>query len=440
MTAINGASTGEVRDDWIPKADYISREFAALEEARLWPRVWQLACREEELANVGDFVTYEVANESIVVLRSSPQEIRAFFNVCMHRGRQLTDGCGHMTQFVCRYHGWRYNLEGRCTKVVDRGDWGDSLNDDDIALRPVRVATWGGFVFVNMDSTAPPLEEFLKPVIDHCDLFEIDKMRFFYYRTLKYPCNWKVFIEGFDEAYHAQQSHPQLMELIKDNARSRSFGLHSNLYWDIASVSRFGPADRLNRSADPDHRKYVLEYHKEIVEQLGAMTSPRTYQAVQRLRTEVSADATPFEVVSKMRQFQREAAEADGIALPVLAPEYLAASGFNWHVFPNVVFQHQGLDSLLFYRARPDGSDPDNCIIDVWSLMRYGPGKAPRLEREFYLDWRNAKLGRILDQDFVNLHAVQRGMKSRGFTAARPNPRQEGSVSNLHKGLRSFCA
>jgi hypothetical protein len=118
----------------------------------------------------------------------------------------------------------------------------------------------------------------------------------------------------------------------------------------------------------------------------------------------------------------------------------MSASGFNWHVFPNVVFQHQGLDSLLFYRARPDGTSPDSCLMDVWSLMRYGPGKEPRLQREFFNDWRQAKLGRILDQDFINLHAVQKGMKSRGFVAARPNPMQETSVSNLHRGLRRFMA
>jgi len=255
---------------------------------------------------------------------------------------------------------------------------------------------------------------------------------------VKYPCNWKTFIEGFDEAYHAQQSHPQLMENIKNNSRSRTFGLHSNLYWDIAAASRFGPDDRLNRPANPDHRVHVLDYHKEILEQLGAMTTPRTYEAVQRLRTEVSADASPGEVVAKVRQFQREAAEADGVQLPEISGTYMAESGFNWHLFPNIVFQHQGLDSLLFYRARPDGSNPDSCFIDVWSLMRYGPGKAPPIKREYYDDWKKANLGRILDQDFVNLYAVQKGMKSRGFVAARPNPKQESAVSNLHRGLHLY--
>jgi phenylpropionate dioxygenase-like ring-hydroxylating dioxygenase large terminal subunit len=438
--ASDTALDGEVRDDWIPKGDYITREFAALEEQKLWPHVWQLACREEELPNPGDFVTYDIAEESIIVVRSTDGKINAFFNVCMHRGRQLTEGCGHLTQFQCRYHGWRYDLDGRCTRVVDRVDWGDRLTDADIALRSVKVGTWGGFVFINCDPNAQPLEEFLQPVIERVSQFEIEKMRFFSYRTVRYPCNWKVFIEGFDEAYHAQQSHPQLIELIKDNSRSRVHGWHGNLYWDISTVSRFGPADRLNKTPDPDHRKYVLQYHKEIVEQLGAMTTPRTYEALQRLQTEVPDTATPAQVMLKARQFQREAAEADGVTLPQIAPEYMAASGFNWHVFPNVVFQHQGLDSLLFYRARPDGTSPDSCLMDIWSLMRYGPGKEPKLKREFFNDWRQAKLGRILDQDFINLHAVQKGMKSRGFTAARPNPMQETSVSNLHRGLRRFMS
>lgn len=434
----NSVVDEDVRDDWVPKEDYVSPEFAKLEEERLWPRVWQIACREEELKEVGDFVTYDVANESIVLVRATGGEIKAFFNVCMHRGRRLTDGDGSLKQFVCRYHGWRYDLDGRCTRVIDRDDWGACLQDEQIKLGEVRVAVWGGFVFINMSDDAESLEEFLAPIIERCGRYRFDRMNFLWASSIRYPCNWKVYIEGFDEAYHAQQSHPQLMELIKDNNKSRTFGLHGNLYWDIPTASRFGPSDRLTREVDPDHRSYVLAYHKEILEELGAMTSPRTHEAMQRLRTEVPADATPGEVMLKARQFQREAAEADGVEWPDIPPEYAAESGFNWHVFPNVVFQHQGIDSLLFYRVRPDGSDPDSCIIEVWSLMMFGDKAPPPLVKTHYEDWREAKLGRILDQDFVNLHAVQQGMKSRGFKAARTNPVQERSVSNLHRGLRRY--
>jgi len=432
-------TSAEVRDDWVPKQDYISETFAELEGKRLWPRVWQMACREEEIPSVGDFVVYEIVEDSIVIVRSSGREIRAFFNVCQHRGRQLVEGCGHIAQFVCRYHGWKYTLDGRCSFIADADDWGGQLSCNDMGLKPVRVSTWGGFVFINMDENAEPLENFLSPVIKRCEKFEFEKMRFFWYRTFRYPCNWKVAIEGFDESYHVQQSHPQLLEHIKDNTQSRTFGLHGNQYWNFPAISRFGPADRLNKAADPDHRTHALAYHKEIHDQLGAMTTPRTYRAIQRIVDEVPANASPAEVVGKMREYQREAAEADGAGFPDITPEYMAASGFNWHVFPNLVFQHLAIDGLLFYRTRPDGKNVDSCLFDVWSLVRYAPGKEPPLKREFYEDWHEcAEMGRILTQDFVNLDAVQRGMKSRGFHGARTNPVQERSVSNLHRSLRVF--
>ena len=106
-----------IRPDFIPKDAYISPEFLSLEARYLWPRVWQMACREEEIANAGQQVTYEVANESIVILRTESGEIRAFHNVCPHRGRRLTRGCGQSRQLVCRFHGWRFDLNGKC---IDR--------------------------------------------------------------------------------------------------------------------------------------------------------------------------------------------------------------------------------------------------------------------------------------------------------------------------------
>ena len=102
------AATPEVRIDFVPAHHYTSREFARAEKARLWPRVWQVACRVEEIPQVGDFVTYDILDESIVVVRSAPGQIKAFFNVCQHRGRQITEGCGRANVLRCKFHGWTW--------------------------------------------------------------------------------------------------------------------------------------------------------------------------------------------------------------------------------------------------------------------------------------------------------------------------------------------
>ena len=99
----------EVREDLVPKDSYISPEYVRREREKLWPRVWQIACREEELKQPGDFVVYEVAGQSILVVRQRDQSIRAFHNVCQHRGRILEDRPhGHAPAFRCGFHGWTW--------------------------------------------------------------------------------------------------------------------------------------------------------------------------------------------------------------------------------------------------------------------------------------------------------------------------------------------
>src|SRR3546814_9559398 len=112
----------------------------------------------------------------------------------------------------------------------------------------------------------------------------------------------------------------------------------------------------------------------------------------------------------------------------------------DWHVFPNLFYLHSSVDGVLCYRSRPNGRNPDSCIFDVWSLVRYAPGKEPPLNREYYTDYRDCDWGRVLDQDFANLKEVQRGMKSRAFNGSLTNPVQEQAVSNFHRVLRQFIA
>jgi phenylpropionate dioxygenase-like ring-hydroxylating dioxygenase large terminal subunit len=432
-----------VRADFVPKDDYLSPEFARLEEERLWPRVWQIACREEEIPQVGDFVTYDILNESFIVIRTDKDEIRAYYNVCPHRGRRLTEGCGRAKQFVCRFHGWRWNLQGDNTLVVDKEDWQGCLSEEDLRLKQPLVGRWGGYVFINMDTQAEPLETYLAPVPALLEKFEFAKLRYRWYRTVIYPCNWKVLLEGFNEAYHVQQTHSQMLQYLREYSNSGTYGKHSAFWYPPVAQgqARFGPSPRLGlQNPDPDVRKYVLAYMKEMHEQLGAMVTPRSYEAAQRLLTEVPADASSAVVMSKLWQFQREAAEADGAGWPDVTPEDIMRSRSDWHVFPNHIFLHATIDGVLAYRVRPNGSDTDSCIFDVWSLVRYAPGKEPPLKREFYTDWRQVNWGRVLTQDFQNLSEVQKGMKSRAFAGSRTNPVQEQPVSNFHRTIRQYLA
>jgi phenylpropionate dioxygenase-like ring-hydroxylating dioxygenase large terminal subunit len=194
----------------IPIDAYASREYAEAEGERLWSKVWQSACRLEEVPNVGDYVTYDIGDESIIVVRTAPDRIRAFYNVCQHRGRRLTSGCGHTRQFFCRFHGWRWNIDGENIHITNEEDWGGCLTPENTALAEIKLDTWGGWVWINMDPNCEPLQHYLKPAAELLDPYRLDKMRYRWRQWLYFPCNWKTALEAFNESYHARISHPHL--------------------------------------------------------------------------------------------------------------------------------------------------------------------------------------------------------------------------------------
>ncbi len=219
----------EVRPDFVPKKPYFSSEWAAKEADRLWPRVWQMVCRDEEIPKVGDYLTYEICDESFIIVRTDQDTVKAFYNVCPHRGRRIMDGCGNAKVFMCPFHGWTWRSDGSLLRALDHKDWDGcpEMSSDDLALDEVLVDRWGGFVFINQDLNAQPLREFLDPAPSYLDCIEFDKMRFRWYKSLRIPCNWKTALEAFNEAYHVSATHSQfLVNMGDDVTRSFTHGRH----------------------------------------------------------------------------------------------------------------------------------------------------------------------------------------------------------------------
>jgi phenylpropionate dioxygenase-like ring-hydroxylating dioxygenase large terminal subunit len=429
----------EVRDDFYPKADYLDRRFHELEKENLWPKVWQIACREQDIAAVGDYLVYDIVDDSIIVVRTAADEIRAFHNVCPHRGTLLTEGAGNARQFVCPFHGWRFGTDGRNIKVIDRPDWGGCLAREDVDLTPVRVGRWGGWVWVNMDPDCQPLDAYLAPMKTMCDRFEFEQLRPAWRKSVVVEANWKTALGAFTEFYHVQATHAQMLTYTQDYSVSRAMGRHGWISYTGAAGLPVGRSPRLPPQEQPDFREYLFEYAEQFREDLRAMQTERAYRATQRLRTEVSADAPPGEVLGKWAQFIYEAAVESGAGWPAgLTPEYIAESGFDWHVFPNTVFLHPAIEAVLWYRFRPHGDDHQRCLFDVWSLERFPPGEEPNAGRQHFDNWQEGDFPLIFRQDFLNIPKVQRGMKSRAFKGGRPNPVQERAISHFHRTLRRF--
>jgi phenylpropionate dioxygenase-like ring-hydroxylating dioxygenase large terminal subunit len=351
-------SPEDVRDDYVPKADFLDRRFHELEKEHLWPKVWQIACREDEVPGAGDYIVYDIIDDSIVVARGDDGTLRAFHNFCTHRGTQLVQGKGNTRQFVCPFHGWRFANSGECVKVIDRADWGACLSQQDIDLVPVQIGTWGGFVWINMDAECQPLDQFLEPMKAKCELYEFEKLRPAWYKTVTVPANWKTTLGAFTEFYHVQTTHAQMLTYTRDYSISRAMGRHGWISYASGTGLPVGRSERLPPKQISDFREYLFEYADQFRDHLKAMQTERAYEATQRLRSEVAADAPAEEVLGKWGQFIYEAAVESGAGWPAgLTPEYMAESGFDWHVFPNTAFLHPAVEAVIWYRW--SASPPD---------------------------------------------------------------------------------
>ena len=435
MTTVVSAASSNVEADSVLSEHYVSRDWLELERERLWPKIWQMVCREEELAKPGDFVTYDVLDDSIIVTRKEDGAIGAYFNVCSHRGRRLTQGCGHVKRFHCKFHGWQFDLAGKPIEIVDQDDWSNRRLHEEAALTPVKVDSWGGWVFINMNPACESLAEFLEPAKSLLDPFEFHKMGYVWRRQVKLPCNWKAALEAFDESYHVQTTHRQLLPYHDDVSYSKAYGKHGMFGFEPTAL--FGlPAPRLGKQPG-DLRKGLYEFNVILWETLGATTTVDMVAASKRL-LDLPEDTPIPEVYAAFGRFHMEELAKRGISWPALTLEQQMASGMDWHIFPNMVFLHYPTN-LLGYRARPDGHNPDSCIFDIYKLERYPDGaKIPRVEVEYAEDWRSVEWGLILKQDFQNLEEVQRGMKVRSFKAARVNPVKERAISNFHQTLHRY--
>ena len=431
----------DFRPDYTPVDAYISPAYFSLEEERLWSRTWQIVCRAEEIPSIGDFVTHEIIDESIIVVRVSDDTVKAFYNVCQHRGRRLKEGCGNTgPNIACKFHGWSWKTDGSLNSVTDREDWEGcpAFDNESLRLKEVRIEQWGGWYWISMDPEIEPLLDYLSPIPEVLQNYELEKMRFAWYKTLVVPCNWKVMIDAFNEGYHTAATHPQI-------GRRMAFGTASSTHGKHAMFSMPTPERTRRRMAETppgtDFRKELLAGLRESHSMLHALTSGHKIRAAERLVDELPSDAPLPDVLARLNELHREELEKTGAEWPSkLTPADIARAGTDWHIFPNTIIL-PSIDSILWYRARPNGRSVDSCVYDIWNLERFGEGLAPPIRRDCYATLEEFEgQNPFLEQDFSNIAAVQKGMKSRGFEAARTNPIQEAPINNFHKILCRYLA
>jgi phenylpropionate dioxygenase-like ring-hydroxylating dioxygenase large terminal subunit len=207
-------------------ADSISPEFYELERKAIFEKTWLNVGRMEQLPKVGSFFTKELdaAGTSLIIVRAAGDEIRAFHNICRHRGNKLVwqdypdeETSGTCRQFTCKYHAWRYNLEGDLTFVQQEQEFFD-LDKADYPLASVQAEVWEGFIFVNLDPTnTTPVREYLGELGKGLEGYPFHELTQVHKYRAEVGSNWKLFIDAFAEFYHAPILHAK--QAVSDESR-----------------------------------------------------------------------------------------------------------------------------------------------------------------------------------------------------------------------------
>ncbi|MBM3670933.1 MAG: aromatic ring-hydroxylating dioxygenase subunit alpha [Actinobacteria bacterium] len=410
----------------ITRERYFSYGFHRREVERLWRRVWQMACREEEIPEVGDYFVYDIVDDSLIVVRTAPNEIRAFHNSCLHRGTRLCDGEGRARSFRCSFHGWTWDLDGRLLRMPSEWDF-PHVEQRDLCLPEARVACWGGFVFVNLDPECEPFDSFLEILPEQFRAWPMAERWKALHVCKAFRCNWKVALEAFIESYHVITTHPQIMGSTGD----------TNTQYDTWPGVR-----HVNRMITPF----------AVASPTIASTMTEQEIAESMVRTGGRDDAVDLPEGMSARAFMGEQMRTlVKSALGVDASERTDSEmldAIEYYLFPNLAPWAGVLNSLV-YRFRPNGDDPDSCLMDI---MRLHPvpdlGERPPpvavhhlgLDDPFDLAPELGGLVEIFRQDSMNLPKVQRGLKSSGASTVNFGLYQESRLRHYHATLDEYLA
>ncbi len=202
----------------IPAGRYSDPEFLKLEWAGLWRKSWLYACHLDEIPEQGSYLLWNKTKSPIILLRGKDKEVSAFYNTCRHRGGPLVlEKDGKLEgQFVCKYHGWCYNLQGELRTIRDKRDFVD-FDMNTKPLKTVNCERIGNWVFINEDPQTEPLLNHLQPIPQHLEQFQPDNIRLVHSKTYDVSCNVKILLDAFFEVYHLSSIHQDTVDRFLDH-------------------------------------------------------------------------------------------------------------------------------------------------------------------------------------------------------------------------------
>jgi phenylpropionate dioxygenase-like ring-hydroxylating dioxygenase large terminal subunit len=189
-----------------PGAVYSSAEMLAREKRNIFEKDWLFVAREEELPNPGDYRAIDVLGEPVLVVRDTDGELRAFLNMCLHRGVQVATGAGNARRFTCPYHAWTYDTSGRLIGAAYMDDIA-CFNKAEARLKSVALKRWMGNVMICLDANPPPFDDFIKPFVPAAQFAHLDECAVIGSGVMQLQCNWKFAVENVMDIYHVGVVH-----------------------------------------------------------------------------------------------------------------------------------------------------------------------------------------------------------------------------------------
>jgi nitrite reductase/ring-hydroxylating ferredoxin subunit len=368
-------------------------------------------------------------------VRAAPDEIKAFYNFCRHRNTPLVAGCKHGKEIKCPFHGWSWTLDGKLKDIPCRWDFPE-LKDEENGLVEVKVGTFNGFVFINMDPDAAPLEDYIPEELRKQLLTWPQKRRWKAVHVAhRVPCNWKLGMEAFLEVYHVPIIHPETVWYNGDyNTQYDFYGPHARMAFPLSA-----PSPSMRGTVEPQQCVDEIltgdtSFGGGLAEAMGSEYAVPQMEPGETLTDVRHKMADMLKKVYSMRTGK----DMSGIS------DVEALDGIQYTIFPNLQ-PWGGYFYPAVYRWRPNGTDPESMIYEVMVLVDVPEDQPlPKDVEPTYTELGSqltdapgtkGAYGYLLDEDFDQLRRIQKNLHSDQVDHNIYANYQERNIVNFHNHL-----
>jgi len=411
---------------------YYDRDFMEKEWDHVWTKVWLIGGLEEEIPNGGDRITCEIGKESILCTRDDDGTVRAFYNVCQHRGNRLVhEESSSGKTMNCNYHGWRFKPDGELSFVPDKSNYLQGNPCGKLRLKEIPCEVWAGFIWYSMDEDVMPLSEYLGPVYSQINTYDLKRMKRTHWVTIEGDFNWKIVQDNFNESYHLPFVHLGAKHVMEQSYKY----CQMDIFEKEGHARMFMPGAKptMGLKSDFDTTKEIL---KEEFEFWGL--DPEVFRS------------DPQSMRLAMQKIKREQGAERGFDYSGMHDDQLT-DHFHYTIFPNLSLSLKP-DGCIFLKASPHPTDPEKCYFDTWFLMWFPDGateyysaamddtvgfdvKVPHITGKV----REVSCGPVIDDDVRVWSTQQKGLKSAGYDGSYTCD-QEKRVGFFHDEVDRYIA